>query len=239
TIQQVGRAEGVSNATVNRRLQVVSRILRKARDEWEWIDVVPKVPVLSEPLERVRFLTDVEAQCLLCELPKHLATMVDFTLQTGLRMSNVTGLRWDRIDLVRRRLWVVADEAKGRRGIHVPLNDRAVEILRQERMRHPTHVFTYLGKPVLRPNQRAWRLALKRAGIEDFHWHDLRHTWATWHVQNGTPLHVLQKLGGWRSIDMVLRYAHLSDEHLAGFAGNVNGNGLNRSNGTSGYISAT
>jgi integrase len=69
-----------------------------------------------------------------------------------------------------------------------------------------------------------WRQAVERAGIDDFHWHDLcnlRHTWATWHVQSGTPLPVLQKLGGWASIDMVLRYAHFTDEHLAGYAGNV------------------
>jgi integrase len=56
--------------------------------------------------------------------------------------------------------------------------------------------------------------ALERAGISDFRWHDLRHTWASWHVQNGTPLHELQQLGGWSTYEMVLRYAHLSSEHL-------------------------
>jgi site-specific recombinase XerD len=56
-----------------------------------------------------------------------------------------------------------------------------------------------------------------RAGIVDFRWHDLRHTWATWHVQAGTSLQVLQKLGGWESVEMVRRYAHFSSEHLAGY----------------------
>ncbi|UUZ52719.1 tyrosine-type recombinase/integrase [Massilia sp. H-1] len=56
---------------------------------------------------------------------------------------------------------------------------------------------------------------MKRASIENFRWHDLRHTWASWHVQNGTPLHVLQELGGWESEAMVRRYAHLSASHLA------------------------
>jgi site-specific recombinase XerD len=57
-----------------------------------------------------------------------------------------------------------------------------------------------------------------RAGITDFRWHDLRHTWASWHIQQGTPLHVLQELGGWSDIRMVQRYAHLSTDHLAVYA---------------------
>ena len=64
-------------------------------------------------------------------------------------------------------------------------------------------------------NTKAWRLALQRVGIENFRWHDLRHTWASWHVQAGTPLHVLQELGGWECVEMVRKYAHLSTVHLA------------------------
>ena len=61
----------------------------------------------------------------------------------------------------------------------------------------------------------------QEAGFTDLRFHDLRHTWASWHVQNGTPLHVLQELGGWACFSMVQRYAHLSAEHLAEYAGNV------------------
>ncbi|MDD5460756.1 MAG: tyrosine-type recombinase/integrase [Methylococcales bacterium] len=56
--------------------------------------------------------------------------------------------------------------------------------------------------------------------ITDFRWHDLRHTWASWHIQNGTPLHILKELGGWTDLGMVLRYAHLSSQHLEEYAGN-------------------
>ena len=70
-------------------------------------------------------------------------------------------------------------------------------------------------------NTKAWHAALERARIKDFRWHDLRHTWASWHVQNGTPLHVLQELGGWETVDMVRRYAHLSAEHTAHYAERV------------------
>jgi integrase len=66
-----------------------------------------------------------------------------------------------------------------------------------------------------------WKRVLKRAGIKDFRWHDLRHTWASWHMQAGTPLHVLKELGGWSDMRMVLRYAHLSQEHLSAYAANV------------------
>lgn len=76
------------------------------------------------------------------------------------------------------------------------------------------YVFTYLGNRVIQTSTKAWYKALSRAGIEDFRWHDLRHTWASWMVQKGVPLHALQELGGWQSSDMVAKYAHLSSEHL-------------------------
>jgi len=82
-------------------------------------------------------------------------------------------------------------------------------------------VFAYLGISLKVANIRAWGLALKRAGITDFRWHDLRHTWATWQRQAGTPTHELQRLGGWRTGAMVERYAHLAPDHLAIAAGRL------------------
>ena len=127
-------------------------------------------------------------------------------------------LDWSQVDLARRCAWIHADQAKTRKAIPVPLNAEAVLVLRQQEGKHPDRVFTYKGKPVTKANNHAWRKALVRAGIEDFRWHDLRHTWASWHVQQGTPLHVLQELGGWSDYEMVRRYAHLSVEHLAKYA---------------------
>ena len=72
-------------------------------------------------------------------------------------------------------------------------------------------------------NGKAYKAALHRVGVEDFRWHDLRHTWASWHVQAGTPLYVLQELGSWESPEMVQRYAHLSTEHLASYVDKVSG----------------
>ena len=84
-------------------------------------------------------------------------------------------------------------------------------------------VFTYKGRSVHQVNTKAWKRALERAGIANFRWHDLRHTWASWHVQTGTPLHVLQELGGWESVEMVRRYAHLSSQHLAQYVDKMPG----------------
>jgi len=72
------------------------------------------------------------------------------------------------------------------------------------------------------PAQDAYKAAVKAAGLPaEFDWHSLRHTWASWHVQNGTPLAVLMQLGGRASYAMVLRYAHLAPSHLAAYAENA------------------
>jgi integrase len=111
--------------------------------------------------------------------------------------------------------WIHPDQAKAWRAIAVPLTAAAVVVIREQMGKNATHVFSYRGKPITQVNTKAWRRALERVGITDFRWHDLRHTWASWHVQMGTPLHVLQELGGWETADMVRRYAHLTGEHLA------------------------
>ena len=163
--------------------------------------------MLKEPVRRIRFLTREEAQRLLDALPVPLADMAAFSLATGLRAANVTGLQWTQLDLVRRLAWVHADQAKALRAIPVPLNSEAVLVIRKWLGKHPTHVFSYRGKPITQVSTKAWYAALKTAGIEDFRWHDLRHTWASWHVQSGTPLFALQEMGGWSSAEMVRRYA--------------------------------
>ncbi|TDJ24875.1 MAG: site-specific integrase, partial [Gammaproteobacteria bacterium] len=119
--------------------------------------------------------------------------------------------------------WIHADQSKSGKAIGIPLNKEAVVVLRGQQGNHVRRVFTYGGKPVAKANTKAWRNALVRAGIDNFRWHDLRHTWASWHVQNGTPLHILQELGVWSEIRMVQRYAHLAPEHLASYAGNISG----------------
>jgi integrase len=223
------KAEGRSNATVNRTLSVVHAILRRAERQWEWIDRSARIPLLPEPDRRIRWLTRDEADRLLDELPEHLADMMRFSLATGLREANVTGLEWSQVDMTRRVAWIHPDQAKARKAIGVPLNTDAVLVLRRWEGRHKARVFAFprtvagevVWTPIIKAGGKAWRKALERAGITGFRWHDLRHTWASWHVQFGTPLHVLQELGGWSDYAMVHRYAHLAPEHLAEHAARI------------------
>ena len=207
-------AEGVSPTTVNRMLEIVRALLRKAHNEWEWIDKIPVIRMRHVEKQRIRWLTLEEANLLLNELPSHLKDMAAFTLATGLRASNVTELQWPDVDMKKRHAWIHPDQAKTKKAIAVPLNENAMAVLKARHRMHARFVFTYKNNSIEQCNTKAWRKALDRAGIADFRWHDLRHTWASWHVQNGTSLQELQMLGGWSSFEMVLRYAHLSSDHL-------------------------
>ena len=208
------RAKGVRPGTVNRYMALVRAILRRACFDWEWIDRVPKVGMLRDQAGRIRSLSREEYARLLMELPRHLRDMVRFSISTGLRQGNVTRLQWKQISLERRHLWISGAEHKNGRPHAVPLNNMAMEVLVQRQGDHPTHVFTYEGGPVAQVNTKAWRNALQRAGIQNFRWHDLRHTFATWHREAGTPTHELQRLGGWKTQSMVERYAHVAPEGL-------------------------
>ena len=196
-------------------MALIRSILIRSRDEWEWIDKVPKIRLFKESNSRERSLTFDQVKALMQELPMHQRETVMFALATGLRQRNVLDLEWSQVNLALRHAWIHASQSKNRRPIAIPLNDTAINVLQRQLGKHETRVFTYAGKPLKAANTKAWGNALKRAGITDFRWHDLRHTWATWQRQAGTPTHELQRLGGWRTGAMVERYAHLAPESLA------------------------
>ena len=220
---RAAKLKDVSKATTNRYLALVRSILRRARDEWEWVDKLPKVRLFKEAGGRDRSLSVEQAKALLRELPAHQRELVLFALATGLRQSNVLRLEWAQVNLELRHAWIKGTQSKNRHPISVPLNDAALGVLKRQEGKHPKRVFTFRGKPVNSANTRAWKAALLRAGIQDFRWHDLRHTWATWQRQAGTPTHELQRLGGWRTGAMVERYAHLAPDHLAVAASRLDG----------------
>ncbi|MFI3197916.1 MAG: site-specific integrase [Methylococcaceae bacterium] len=202
----------------NRTTSIIGAILNKACKKWGWIDNTPYIRKFKESNQRLRWLTHEEAERLLPELLPHAQAMMLFTLVTGLRESNVTGLEWSQVDMQNKVAWIHADQSKNDKPIRVPLTQDALSILRNQIGEHNKMVFAYKGKPILKASTLAWRKALERAGIKDFCWHGLRHTWASWHIQAGTPLNVLQELGGWSDHKMVLRYAHLAPEHLSEYA---------------------
>lgn len=209
------KLQETSPATANRLLALIRSILRKAALDWEWIDKPPVIKLYREAKRQVRYLNPVQANLLLQELPEHLADIVRFSLATGLRRSNVTKLEWSQVDMQRNVAWIHGDQAKAGKPIHVTLNATAIAVLTKQIDKHPKSVFSYKGKPITQVNTKAWYKALKRAGIEDFRWHDLRHTWASWLTQNGVPLNVIQEMGAWESAEMVRRYAHLAPEQFS------------------------
>lgn len=180
-----------------------------------------EIPKRQAESTRLRFLTKEEWQRLEKELPEHVRALATFAISTGLRQANVLQLRWETVNLKEKIAWVDSPDTKSKKSLSIPLNAPALSVLKNQEGKHKEFVFTYRGKPIKSCN-RAWWAALERAGIENFTWHDLRHTWASWHVQNGTPLAVLKELGGWSDINMVMRYAHLSPEHLRQYANNSN-----------------
>jgi integrase len=121
-----------------------------------------------------------------------------------------------------RHLSVRASDSKNRKAFGIPLNDMALKVLKSQSQKHSVRVFTFNDQPISSANTAAWKKALKRAGIEDFKWHDLRHTWATWLRKQGTPTHELQRLGGWKTAAMVERYAHIAPKGLEYAASRLN-----------------
>lgn len=224
------RVLGRKPRTINQYVQVISHLLRLAAAEWEteggitWLESAPKLKREKIPKHekvRVRYLTHAEADRLFKELPTHLEAMARFAVATGLRASNVTHCKWEWIDLSRKLLIVPGDEAKGKLPISVPLSAEAVDVILKQRFKHHRWVFPYQGKPLTQVSNTAWHGAKERAGIENFRWHDWRHTFASWHIQKGTPLHILQELGGWEDPTMVKKYAHLNPEHLREYVENT------------------
>lgn len=213
-------ADGRSGATVNRYMAAISAVLGHAVRQG-YLDSKPRTPKRAEPDSGFLWATRSQALRLVAALPPHLGAMARFALATGLRQHNVTHLEWRRVNLDRRVAWVEAAHAKGKRALTVPLNDEAIAVLQGQRGKDRRWVFPWRGKPVGSPARTVWKAARRKAGLPaGFTWHDLRHTWASWHVQSGTPLAVLQQLGGWRTLTMVMRYAHLAPEHLAAYAAN-------------------
>lgn len=215
------KAEEASGATANRYRSLISAILNAAHKEWEWLEQAPYLFKYAEAKRRIRTLSKEQVAQLMSYLPEHQREVVTFALATGLRQENVLFLTWDRVDLERSVCWI--EDTKNDQPLGVALNSVAQAVLMRQRGKDGARVFTYRGKPLNSANTRAWRKALAKAGITQFRWHDLRHVWASWCVQSGVPLFALQEMGGWKSVSMVRRYAHLAPEHLASQAARLEG----------------
>ena len=219
-------------STCNRVLAVAGAILsRCASGDWKkMIPSAPNIPRFQLDKIEPKWITREQARLLLARFPEHTRDMVMFALATGLRKSNVAGLEWERIDLERRCCFVPGYLSKSGEPIPVPLNDDAIAVLERWQIKHDEagdswspevhrYVFVYRRRaPIQKLTTAMWRRECKAIGLEKVTFHSMRHAWASWQTQAGTPLRMLQELGGWADLQMPQRYSHLDPGHLAEYA---------------------
>jgi len=223
----VRREEGVSAATINRELALLSSAINLANREWEW--ELPN-PVARRKLRegegRVRWISRAEAAALIQaarSIPRaasHLPGFIVLALNTGCRAQELLGLEWRRVDLQANLIHLEGHNTKGGRRRTVPLNRSARRVIMERARFRAEHcpdtpwVFSRKNGARLEWLHRSFHEARRRAGIEDFRIHDLRHTCAAWLVSAGVPLPEVRDLLGHASITMTERYAHLAPDNV-------------------------
>ena len=209
-------------ATINKYRKTILRALSLAHKN-NWISAIPYVGKKKEPKIRVRWITKEQARQLLNQLSiKWMHDVCFFALLTGARRTEILSMTWAKIDFQNKIAIVSNDISKNEKARPLLLNDEALELLKSRRLINKTYVFVNSkGHPIDDIDRRIFNRATESCGINDFTFHDLRHTWASWHVQRGTPLFTLKELGGWETLEMVQKYAHLNAGHLSQFSNAV------------------
>jgi len=195
--------KGKKPATANRVTAVLAHMFTKA-NEWGMVDDsilnrIRKVKRLKENNKRLRFLSIEEIQSLLNACDKHIYPIVTVALNTGMRRGEILNLKWDQVDL-KHGFILLGNETKNGERREIPLNNTLKELfihLFTKRRLDTEYVFVNpeTGKRFV-DIKRSWSTACKKAGIKDFHFHDLRHTFASQLVMNGVDLTTVKELLG-------------------------------------------
>lgn len=206
---RVKNGQEPSSGTKNNYVATLRMMMNTAVEEWEWIDHAPVFRKYGKKRTLKSIATPAQAQALLDVMPSRLKPPVAFAFMTGLRKGNVFDLEWSRVDLARSICWIEAENTKAENLIVVPLNSVARGIL-EAQPRSEARVF-----PVEPPCHAQWKRYVIRAGLPDgFRFHDIRHTFASWHSMAGTERKSIQDLGGWATSSMVDTYVHLPSTYL-------------------------
>lgn len=208
------RLEKVSPATVNRELACLKHMYTKAI-EWGCLKTNPvkTVKLLKEPPGRLRYLRAEEVEVLVKSCHGYLRSIVMTALNTGMRRGEILALRWKDVDLENRKITV--RNTKNNETRVIPVNKTLYEeLLNLSKESGSEYVFSNgEGRP-FGDIKKGFSSALKRAGIEDFRFHDLRHTFGSHLVMQGVDLKTVQQLMGHKVIKMTMRYSHLSPEYV-------------------------
>lgn len=230
----------ITPATVNRYLAVLSLTYTRAVNEWEWIESNPlrKVKKLTEPRGRVRFLSDdsklpdgtiIEGErtrlLKACKASpnQYLYPVIVLALSTGMRKNEIMSLTWSDINLNKKQI-LLQDTKNGERR-SVPLTGHAHEvIINLGKIRRLDTQLLFPSKKNAKPIRLRdpWEKALKAAQLEDFRFHDLRHSAASYLAMNGATLIEIADILGHKTLSMVKRYAHLSEAYTAGVVASMN-----------------
>ena len=211
-------------STVNSDLTMLKSMFNRAN---EWGDLSEYNPArdikkLKENNERCRYLTEEEQERLLAACSGVLRTVVLSAFRTGLRWGELISLKWQQaprsnfVDFENNVIFIHEALSKSKKSRYVPLAPSVKQALMDFPQRSETsYIFVNpkTGKPIV-TLKKSFHTALKKAEIEDFRFHDLRHCFASDLVRKGTDLYVVQRLLGHSSPKMTQRYAHLSDDHL-------------------------
>jgi integrase len=216
-------------ATVNRYLAVISHLLNTAIREWGWIETNPisKVAKPREPRGRVRFLSDSEREhllsvCKASDCPV-LYMIVVIALSTGMRQGELMNLRWNNVDLHKGRI-LLNKTKNGERRV-VALSGHALDLIAQHAQSSAgSNSLLFPGRNIDSPLfvRVPWLEAVKAAGIEDFRFHDLRHSAASYMLMSGASLGEIAELLGHKTLQMVKRYSHISEPHSAKIVAKMN-----------------
>ncbi len=204
------RIKEVSGSTVNREISCLKHMFNKAVD-WNYLpqNSLRSIKRFKEPPGRLRYLNDEEIERLMDCCAEHLRPIVVMALNTGMRKGEIFNLKWQNIDLKNRIITV--NETKNNEIRTIPINDTLYkEISSMNRELGNQYVFSNgNGKPYT-DIKRSFKTALRLADIEDFRFHDLRHTFASRLMMVGENLKTVQELLGHKDIKMTMRYSHLS-----------------------------
>jgi integrase len=214
-IEKSRRGARLSAASINRPLALLRTLLRLASRKWGAIARVPVIELEREPQGRLRWLTHEEAIRLLdsCHEQKNqaLTDLVEFSIYTGLRQGESLGLTWGDVD--RARGVVLLEVTKSGERREVPLCGPADTVL-SRRVGSGKDGLVF-GSRKWSSFRNGWERAVNTAKLAaPLRFHDLRHTFASWTMQEGATLPELQKLLGHATLTMTMRYAHLAKEHL-------------------------
>lgn len=219
--KQMRKAKGVSKATINRQLNILKRMLNIAKKRWHWLQVMPDIEM--EPKadrKRKRFLTFKEYHELLDHCEEWLRPIVALAAWTGLRQGNVINLRREQVELSMKTITIDGDEMKNEEDLCIPVSKPAYDTLKAAmKLVHLKSSFIFCdkeGQPFhQRRVQKAFKGAVKDAGIENFRFHDLRHCYASWNRQAGASLDDIAELLGQKDTRMAKRYSHITIHHLS------------------------